>query len=39
MLNRLFLVGVEHRVASLLCLLALTVLAALGVPKTPVSSG
>jgi len=39
MLNRLFMLGVEHRVASLVCLLALSVLAVLGVPKVRIDTG
>lgn len=39
MLQRLLLMGVEHRVASIACLLALTVLAALGVPKVRIDTG
>ena len=39
MLHKLFMVGVEHRAASIACLLALTVLASLGVPKVRIDTG
>src|SRR3990172_2530778 len=39
MLQKLFMVGVEPRAASIACLLALTVLASLGVPKVRIDTG
>ncbi len=39
MLNKVFLAGVEHRFATIVCLLALSVLAALGVPKVRIDTG
>jgi len=39
MLRKLLLAGVEHRYALVLCLLALTALAALGVPKVRIDTG
>src|SRR5512132_1022560 len=39
MLQKLLLTGVEHRVAAIVCLLALTVLAGFGVPKVRIDTG
>lgn len=39
MLQKLLLAGVEHRYASILCLVAFTVLAAFGVPKVRIDTG